>query len=80
MTEMGSTMRRSIKAARIGVAMGSGTEVAENAGGMILDDEDFATIVRAVSEGRKLNDKLNKYVRSSDLARRVCSDRSGRRS
>ena len=43
--------------------MGSGTEVAKNAGRMILSDDNFATIVRAVEQGRKLYDNLSKYVR-----------------
>ena len=43
--------------------MGSGTEVAKNAGRMILTDDNFATIVRAVEQGRKLYDNLTKYVR-----------------
>jgi Ca2+-transporting ATPase len=43
--------------------MGSGTEVAKNAARMILTDDDFATIVRAVEQGRKLYDNLMKYVR-----------------
>jgi P-type Ca2+ transporter type 2C len=45
------------------VAMGSGTEVAKNAGRMILSDDNFATIVYAVEQGRKLYDNLNKYIR-----------------
>ncbi len=45
------------------VAMGSGTEVAKNAGRMILSDDNFATIVFAVEQGRKLFDNLNKYIR-----------------
>ncbi len=53
----------SIKAAHIGIAMGSGTEVAKNAGRMILTDDNFATIVHAVEQGRKLYDNLTKYVR-----------------
>jgi Ca2+-transporting ATPase len=52
-----------IKAADIGIAMGSGTEVAKNAGRMILSDDNFATIVHAVAQGRKLYDNLTKYVR-----------------
>jgi P-type Ca2+ transporter type 2C len=43
--------------------MGSGTEVAKNAGRMILSDDNFATIVHAVEQGRKLYDNLLKYVR-----------------
>ena len=43
--------------------MGSGTDVAKNAGRMILSDDDFATIVFAVEQGRKIYDNLTKYIR-----------------
>jgi len=52
-----------IKAADIGIAMGSGTQVARNASRMILSDDNYATIMRAVEGGRIVYDNLNKYIR-----------------
>lgn len=59
-----------IKKANIGIAMGSGSDVAKNAADMLLLDDNFSSIVNGVEQGRVIFDNLKKsitYTLSSNI-------------
>lgn len=51
-----------LKAANIGVAMGSGTDIAKDTGNMIITDDNFSSIIKGVEEGRRAYNNIRKVI------------------